>query len=92
MSRYAYNGVVRTQQGGIVASATVNVYEADTTTTVTMYEAKSGGVAVTSLTTGSDGSFLFYLDDNDYFSGYQCDIVVSKTGHLGQTKYDVHVF
>lgn len=92
--RLAFNGVIRDQRGNVVASATVIVYEADTTTPATIYDAKSGGSAVSgaSMTTGSDGSFLFYVDDSDYTAGSQFDIVASKTGYDTQTYSDVHVF
>lgn len=94
MARYAYQNVVRDKQGRIVASATIVIYEADSTTAATIYEAKSGGSAVSgaSLTSDSDGRFLFYVDDGDYSSGQQFDFAITKTGYGTQNYYDVHVF
>ena len=93
MARYAQNGTARDGMGVIISGATVVVYEADTTTPATIYAAKSGGSAVSgaSLTTGTDGTFLFYVDDGDYPSGAQFDITATK-GILSNSLYDVMVF
>jgi len=92
MSRYPYQDTVRDGAGRIIASATVNVYDADTTDVATMYDAKSGGNVITSITTNSSGYFIFYIDDTDYVSGDLFDVAVSKSGYNGQTYPDILVF
>ena len=94
MSRYVYNGTVRDRQGYAIPSATVTVYEADGLTEATIYEAKSGGAAVSGSTATSDigGRYTFYVDDNDYVSGQQFDLTMTKSGYATFYLYDEMVF
>ena len=92
MSRYPYQDVVRDGAGRIIASATVAVYDADTTDVSTMYDAKSGGNVITSITTDSAGYFIFYIDDTDYLSGDLFDVTITKSGYGTQTYPDILVF
>ena len=92
MARYPYQDTVRDGAGRIIADATVTVYDADTTNVATMYDAKSGGSVITSITTNSSGYFIFYVDDGDYLSGDLFDIIVSKAGYDDQTYPDILVF
>ena len=94
MARYSYNGTVRDKKGYALESATVTVYEADTTTAATIYSAKTGGTAISGseLTTDSGGRYTFYVDDGDYSSGQQFDIVIAKSGYSGYTLADELVF
>ena len=92
MARYPYQDTVRDGAGRIIASATVTVVDADTSNTSTMYDAKTGGSVITSITTNSRGYFIFYLDDSDYLSGDLFDLAVTKTGYDTQTYPDILVF
>lgn len=88
MARYIYSGTTRDGAGKIIASATVAVYLAGTTTAASVYEAYSGGTAVNSVTSGTDGVFTFYVDDTTYTAGSQkFKIIMSKSGYTSQT-YD----
>ncbi|MFA5340417.1 MAG: hypothetical protein WC332_01445 [Clostridia bacterium] len=88
MSRYIYKGTTRDGAGKIIASATISVYLAGTTTAASVYEAYTGGTAVNSVTSGTDGTFTFYVSDADYTAGAQkFKIVMSKSGYSSQT-YD----
>ena len=88
MARLDIRGVVRDQNGVIIPSATVVVYEAGTTTLATMYEAVTGGDAVETITVGSDGSFLLYIERTDY-TDELFKIVISKANYATQTQDDL---
>ena len=94
MSRYVFNGTTRDKAGIALASATATVYLADTTTAATIYDAKSGGTAVSgaALTTDSGGRYIFYVDDTDYVSGQQFDVMISKSGYSTYYLYDESLF
>jgi hypothetical protein len=94
MARYVFNGTVRDRKGYALSSATVTVYEADTTTAATIYDAKTGGSAISGaeLTTDSGGRYTFYVDDGDYVSGDQFDITITKSGYSTQTLADEIIF
>lgn len=88
MARYIYSGTTRDGAGKIISAATIAVYLAGGTTAASVYAAYSGGTAVNSVTSSTDGTFTFYVDDSDYTAGSQkFKIVVSKTGYSSQT-YD----
>jgi hypothetical protein len=89
MARYSLFGTVQDGNGAAVASATVSILLADTTTVPTMYSAKSGGTIVTSATTDSKGYWLVYVDDGDYPLVTLFDISISKTGHVTTAYPDV---
>lgn len=94
MARYVYNGTVRDKAGIAIESATVTVYEADTTTAATIYTAKTGGSAVSGaeVTTDTGGRYVFYVDDADYLSGDQFDLMYTKSGYSDWYLYDETVF
>ncbi len=77
MSRYKYQDVVRDGNGVIISSATVSVYLAGTTTAASIYTASSGGTAVHSVTSGSDGVFYFYVDVSDYPTSQAFKLIIS---------------
>jgi len=85
--RHQYSGVFRDGAGNIVASGTVAVYLAGTTTAASIYTTATGTTAVNSTTSGSDGTFTFYVDRFDYDRNQQFKIVLSKTGFSSKT-YD----
>lgn len=86
--RYALN-----EQGQPIADATVNVYEAGTITPANIYEAESGGSAVSFVMTDEDGSFEFWVDSADYDAFTQeFKIVVSKSGLASKTFDYINIF
>jgi hypothetical protein len=89
VSRYSLFGTVQDGNGAAVASATVTITLADTTTVPTMYSAKSAGSLVTSATTDSKGYWVVYVDDGDYPLVTLFDISISKSGHSTQSYPDV---
>lgn len=90
--RYNFKSVARDGAGNIVPSATVSVYLAGTTTAASVYEAYTGGTAVSSVTTGTDGVFEFYIDDTDYAGTQQFKIVISKSNYSSITRDYLTVF
>ena len=90
--RYSFKSVARDGAGNIVTSATVNIYLAGTTTAASVYEAYTGGTAVSSVTTGTDGVFEFYIDDTDYAGTQQFKIVISKSNYSSITRDYLTIF
>jgi len=89
--RYAYHDVARDGNGVVVSGATVSVYLAGTTTPATVYTAFSGGSAVNSVTTGTDGSYEFYVDDGDYSSSQKFKLIITKDAFSTFTMDDVSI-
>lgn len=90
--RYNFKSVARDGAGNIVPSATVSVYLAGTTTAASVYAAYTGGTAVSSVTTGTDGVFEFYIDDTDYAGTQQFKIVISKSNYSSITRDYLTIF
>lgn len=91
--RFPFQGVYLDGQGNVITSATVSVVLAGTTTAATIYAAASGGSAITSgqTTTGSDGYFLFYVDDGSYAPTQLFDVTLSKTNFTTKTYVNLHL-
>jgi len=85
MARFIKQGVARDGAGNVIAGATISVYEAGTTTVANIYATASGGTAVNSVESGTDGSFSFYVDDGDYARTQKFKIVLSKSNYTSQT-------
>lgn len=92
MARYIFQGVARDGAGNIISGATASVYLNGTTTAASVYTASSGGTAVNSVTSATDGDFLFYVDTSDYTSTQRFKISISKTGYTTNTYDDVVIF
>jgi len=92
MARFIYEAHTKDGAGKIIPSATVAVYLAGTTTVASIYSAYSGGTAVNSVTSGTDGKFTFYVDDTVYASSQQFKIVMSKSGYTSQTYDYISIF
>jgi hypothetical protein len=90
--RYIEQGIARDGSGRTVAGATVSVFLAGTSTPASIYTASTGGTAINSVTTGADGSFLFYVDDADYESGQLFDEVLSASRFASKTWYAKAIF
>lgn len=85
MRRY-FSGVYRDGNGRVVTSGTISVLLSGTTTPANIYTTFTGVSAVYSVTSSStDGSFSFYVDDLEYGSYQQYDIILSKTGYNPST-------
>ena len=87
MAVYRLWGDVRDGEGRVIASATVNLYLAGTTTTLTCYDtyAATGAVTGSALTSSSSGKWECYVKDSDYVSGTQFKVASSKTGYATDT-------
>lgn len=94
MARYIYEGIARDGAGNIVASATVTVYLAGTTTAATIYSAYSGGTADadSAVATGTDGKFTFYVDETDYATSQEFKVVIAKSGYASITYDYIKIF
>jgi parallel beta-helix repeat protein len=83
--RAYFKGITRDGAGNIIPSATVSVYEAGGTTAASIYTTLAGATAVNSVTSGTDGSFEFYISRFDYNRDTQFKLVISKTGYASIT-------
>lgn len=92
MSRYSFQGTCRDGNGHVIESMSVAVKLAGTSTDATIYAASAGGspVSASTVTTDSNGHYLFYLDDSDYpIHSQPLDLTFSKSGHNTITYSDV---
>ena len=66
--RYIYQNEVQDGRGNFVAGATVTVSLAGGATAASIYTAFTGGTVDADgiITTGTDGTFTFYVDEDDY--------------------------
>lgn len=93
MARHFFGGSARdTLTGQVRGGATITAYLADTLTLASIYTASTGGTAVNSVTTNTDGQFGFWVDEADYPLTQLFDLVSSKTGYTSITYENVPVF
>lgn len=85
--RYLYQGVSRDGNGRVIASATVTVYLANSSTLASVYTSLTSTTVVNSVGSSSDGSFSFYHDRGDYDFDQLFKIVISRGGFTSAT-YD----
>ena len=92
--RYIYQNVVQDGRGNFVASATVTVSLAGGATKASIYAALTGGTVDADgiITTGTDGTFAFYVDEDDYPHSQQFRIVWSKSGFTSETWDYIQIF
>lgn len=91
--RYIYTGITKTGGGVVIPSCTISVYLAGGTTAASIYEAKTGGSAVNSVTSDSTtGRYTFYVDDTVYAITQEFKIVVSKSGYTQLTFDNIPIF
>ena len=83
MARRPISGVVRDGEGNIVASATVVLTVYSGGAAATCYAAQSGGSALTGggTTAGTDGTYVFWVDDGDHAVITVFVVTASKTGY-----------
>lgn len=87
--RIKYSGVASDRYGNIVASATVSVYLAGTTTPAKCYTTEVSATAVYSVTSASDGTYSFWVDSADYGYVQRYKTVTAKTGFTSKTNDDI---
>ena len=92
--RYIYQSEVQDGTGNFVAGATVTVTRAGGTTKASIYSALTGGTVDSDgiITTGTDGTFAFYVDEDDYSHSQQFRIVWSKSGFTSETWDYIQIF
>ena len=92
--RYIYQNVVQDGRGNFVASASVTVTLAGGSTAASIYSAITGGAADADgvITSGADGTFAFYVDEDDYPHNQQFRIVWSKSGYTSETWDYIQIF
>ena len=86
MTRRPHNGTVRDGNGRIIPSATVEFVSQETGLPATIYAAQVGGVALSlgRTTSGADGSFTVWIDDDDYAMDALFDVTISKAGYASK--------
>lgn len=85
MSRFRYYRPAVTQDGKIITSATILVYEGTGSTLATIYESETGD-AITSVTSNSTtGMIDFWVDEADYNGGQIFTNTISKDSHSSQS-------
>ena len=87
--RFLYQGQFVDQSGNVVSDGTITIYLAGTTTLASVYTTLTGPTAVNSVTSDSNGYFKFYHDNFDYDYDQDFDIVLSKSGFLSKTYYNI---
>ena len=87
MSRHIFQGYWGDENGRAVSEGTVNVYLASTSTAASIYTASSGGSAVNSVESSSNGTFEFYVDEADYSPTQLFKMSLTKTNYT-TTEYD----
>lgn len=90
--RHIYQKVAQDGQGNIIPNMTVSVFLAGTTTGANIYTASSGGSPVNSVLTATDGSYYFYVDDNDYSLNQKFKITITRTGYITHSYDNISIF
>lgn len=90
--RYSRSGTYQDGAGNVLSGGTVSVYLAGTSTPVNIYTASSGGIAVNSVTTASNGGYSFYVDAADYVSTQKFDITLTKSNYSTAYLYNVTIY
>jgi len=94
MSRHIFQSTLNDQHGNVVVAGKVTVKLSGTSTLATVYESKTGAAITGSvITTGTDGSYLFWVDTADYSSS-QAFRLVLETGRGSGTNTldDIEIF
>lgn len=89
--RGVLTGVAQDGNGAIIAGATVTIFDADTTDTSTVYDAKTGGSVISgaAVTADDNGFWVAYVDFVNYAFNVLFDIVYSKSGYGSITYPDI---
>ena len=88
MAVFRLHGYNADGNGTVIISATVNVYLAGGTTTITCYDTfgATGAVTGSELTTDSSGNWECFVKDSDHASGTQFKTVSTKAGYITKTE------
>lgn len=89
--RAIYKGVFRDGTGNPVSSGQVNVFLAGTSTAASIYTTETGTTAANYTTSGSDGTFTFYVDRFDYDTEQKFKLSLSKTGYTTSTWDNIEI-
>jgi len=90
--RTQYYGFAKDGNGKVINEATISVFLAGGTTVASIYAAATGGTAVNSVASGSDGKYSFFVDDGDYFHSQKFKLTISKSGYQSYTIDNVSIF
>ena len=80
-------GTFRDGSGHVVSGGSVTCYNAGTTVVATTYTDSTVSVPYTNIVSGTDGSFLFYVDDS---GAVFYDIVLSAVGYQAKYYYSLY--
>lgn len=83
MARRPISGIVRDGAGSIIPSATLVLTVYTGGAAATCYAAQSGGSALTNgqTTSGTDGSYEYWIEDSDHGVLTVFNVTASKTGY-----------
>jgi len=87
--RWKYAGTSRDGNGKVISGSTIVVTLADTSTIASIYTTSISTPAVNYVTSSTDGTFVFYIDNSDYDIDQLFDISVSKSGYTTKVYEDV---
>lgn len=90
--RYLLKGTSRDFAGNVIKTATISAFLAGTTTPASIYTAYSGGIAVNTVTSDTNGDFSFYVDDGDYIATQRFKITIAKTSYTTSTYDYISIF
>jgi len=90
--RYLLKGTSRDFAGNVIKTATISAFLAGTTTPASIYAAYSGGIAVNTVTSDTNGDFSFYVDDGDYIATQRFKITIAKTSYTTSTYDYISIF
>ncbi len=93
MARFPFQSTAVDQLGKVMSEETVTVTLTGTATVAIIYAASSGGSAIANgvITTGTDGSFKFWVDEADYSSTQRFRIAISGDKFVTKTNDDVPI-
>jgi hypothetical protein len=93
MGRYHLWGFAHDGMGKRIDEANVTVYQAGTTNLVTIYEADSGGTAVTGsvVQSGTDGYWECYIEEDTYAGHQKFKVIISKENFRSVTIDDIEI-
>jgi hypothetical protein len=85
--RFIYQDIVQDVEGNVLVGGLATVYLANSDTLATIYDAVSGGNALSGSVVTSDaaGKIFFYVDDDDYTPEQRFKVVVSGVSYESQT-------
>ena len=90
MTRFPFESTLTDQFGRIIVGGTVTVNLTGTSTAATIYAAESGGSAITDsqITTGSDGTYKFWVDTLDFVATQRFRLVLDGGSPFGPRTID----